>query len=787
MAAALREASHGPDPLQVYELRGGIYRDASWVKSPLQPMVITSTVDQAGSRILFRGYGVAPASAPIHAGLLANDALLFLDEAHNSRAFAQTLASVSKYRGDAWAERPLQAPFGFVEMTATPSRESANPFRLTAEDRENEVLRQRLLARKPTRLVESQGRVEETLVSEFLSLVKGAGEIRGGAIMVNRVATARHVSALLSAKGKPAELVIGRMRPLDRDDLMVRLDRVHSGERRDANAAPIFVVSTQCLETGADLDFDVLVSECASIDAIQQRFGRLDRLGSFGRAAGSIVISSSQVSPKRPDAIYGEALPLTWKWLKEMEPLNMGIEAPNGEPLTAAQRLQQLDAAEANRLRRIGAHAPVLLPSHLDAWVQTSPRPVPEPDVALFLHGPKEGAPDVQVVWRTDLDGTQPELWEDIVALCPPVSAEAMAVPIYEFQRWLAGAAQDPNASDLEGTGEDEAQAAPNIRTVLAWRGDRSVLLRDARDVRPGDTFVVPVSYQGWDTLGHKPIDAPDDLAERACYAGRRRVRVRLHAAVIETWKKTETLEDLTTLLKEEDPGEGDVLEILNQYRVELGDAASEWLVALKHMKASNFRLIPYPEPIKGAWVFESKSRVVEEDSGGDEPSARERTSLKDHTADVRQHVTVFSSRLADASLQSTLEWAADWHDAGKADIRFQALLRGGDILAARFARELLAKGERPRVQKARGSGNDFERSGLPDGFRHELLSLQMAEKAGPPQDLDGQLALHAIAAHHGRCRPFAPVIADSMPEAVRFNECALSQVERQTSRASSH
>ena len=557
VAAALREAAHGPDPLQVYELRGGIYRDASWVKSPLQPMVITSTVDQAGSRILFRGYGVAPASAPIHAGLLANDALLFLDEAHNSRAFAQTLASVSRYRGDAWAESALQAPFGFVEMTATPSRESANPFRLTAEDRQNEVLRQRLLARKPTRLVESQGRMEETLVNEFLALVKGAGEVRGGAIMVNRVATARQVSALLSAKGTPAELVIGRMRPLDRDDLMVRLERIHSGKPRDSNAAPIFVVSTQCLETGADLDFDVLVSECASIDAIQQRFGRLDRLGGFGRAAGSIVISSSQVSPKRPDPIYGEALPLTWKWLKEMEPINMGIEALNGEPLTAAQRLLQLDASEANRLRRIGADAPVLLPSHLDTWVQTSPRPVPEPDVALFLHGPKEGASDVQVVWRTDLDGAQAELWADIVALCPPVSAEAMPVPIYECQRWLAGATQDPNASDLEGTGEGGAQSAPSIRTVLAWRGDRSVLLRNAGDVRPGDTLVMPVSYQGWDTLGHKPLGAPDDLAERACYAGRRRVRVRLHAAVIETWKKTEAREDLTGLLKEEDPRRG--------------------------------------------------------------------------------------------------------------------------------------------------------------------------------------------------------------------------------------
>ena len=217
----------------------------------------------------------------------------------------------------------------------------------------------------------------------------------------------------------------------------------------------------------------------------------------------------------------------------------------------------------------------------------------------------------------------------------------------------------------------------------------------------------------------------------------------------------------------------------MKAYRTELGDAAYDWLKALDGMKASNFWVIPYPEAIPGAWVLESRSRVIEEDSGGDEPSADERRSLKDHTADVRENVTVFSARLADTSLQSTLEWAAEWHDAGKADVRFQAVLRGGDMLAARFAGELLAKGERPRGRKERASGNEFERSGLPDGFRHELLSLQMAEKAGPPPSLEGQLALHMIATHHGRCRPFAPVISDTMPEAVGFPGCALSREER--------
>ena len=111
LGAVARElrALAGPDadPLEAYELRGGIYRDDEWVRSPLQPAVIASTVDQIGSSLLFRGYGVSEQQWPIYAGLIGNDSLVVLDEAHCSQPFGETLAAVERYRGAEWAETAL--------------------------------------------------------------------------------------------------------------------------------------------------------------------------------------------------------------------------------------------------------------------------------------------------------------------------------------------------------------------------------------------------------------------------------------------------------------------------------------------------------------------------------------------------------------------------------------------------------------------------------------------------------------------------------------------------------
>jgi CRISPR-associated endonuclease/helicase Cas3 len=766
VAERLRAMAGGDEPLTAYQMRGGIYRDDSWVRSPLQPVLIASTVDQTGSRLLFRGYGVWDKALSIHAGLVANDSLILLDEAHCSRPFAETLAAIQRYQGNGWAESDLHSPFAFVEMTATPAAQTGERFGLEDEDYAHPEMRKRLYARKPVRLLASKARLKdfrklaESLVDEAERLSEKPG-LRRIAVMVNRVQTARLAYEILKARERRAHLLIGRMRPVDRMELPSDLEAMLSGKKR-ADGEPVFMVATQCLEVGADLDFDAVVTECASIDALLQRFGRLDRIGDLQIAEGAVMIVGPMADAKYSDPVYGPALTKTWNWLNIAgESLNFGICSEAGDE-TVRERLQRA-GEEAGGLRRVASHAPMLLPAHLDVLAQTSPRPAIEPDISLYLHGEESGPAEVQVLWRADLDADRPEQWAEIVSMCPPVSMEAMPVPYRSFLAWLAESKEGNASPDIEGfdepieEGEDGRLRCP----VLRWRGDESEAITEhdqVRRIRPGDTLILAGSGGGWNDLGHVPEEAESDVAEKARYALKSGWVLRLHRSLLERWPETPARQKLIELAGQPAVETREIVEALKEYRESLA-GYSGWLIEMLRGLPKGVQLEAYPESDGVPAGYVLSATFVEADAGGDESSAASSILLDEHlkhvTEAVRKQVPAV---LEDEAVCRSAELAAQLHDYGKADPRFQALLRGGDPMAAQFAPKLLAKGAQAR--RGRQVRNaQWARSGLPDGFRHESISLLLAQMHAEAGEDD--LALHLIASHHGRCRPFAPVVDD--------------------------
>jgi len=449
----------GEEPLGVFTLRGGMPKDDGWARTPDQPLVVASTVDQAGSRLLMQGYGVSQGMKPIHAGLLANDTLLLLDEVHLSEPFRQTLVQLARLR-TRFAGRDVKPRFFHAFLSATPATITEPPFTLRDDEKAREsALGLRLHASKPVRLVEVDSRteLEKTCVDEAKALLQRHRTI---AVIVNRVASAgviaRQLAELLGADAV-VTLLTGRMRPLDRDDVLREIrPAVQTGRRRSGDSPKRVIVGTQCLEAGADFDFDALVAEAASLDSLRQRFGRVDRLGEYGRADGIIVHDKSA----KDDPVYGKAIAETIKWFKqqererpkrlkdELKKLKDEAKKLKGDARREADaqvdRMALVDFGvlalpvptgdDLTKLLAPKPNAPTLLPAYLDLWVQTSPPPSQLPDVSLWLHGPNSGPPDVQVVWRADLteevlQRKDAEAATAIVSAVRPSGLEAMRLP----------------------------------------------------------------------------------------------------------------------------------------------------------------------------------------------------------------------------------------------------------------------------------------------------------------------------------------------------------------------
>ena len=773
------------EPLGVAALRGGVPIDGAWAGRPDQPWVVVSTVDQFGSRLLFRGYGVGKRSKPIHAGLTGNDCLVILDEVHLSAAFSDTLSAIRKL--DTSAVDGLPCRFQVVEMSATPRGTESERFTLnpTADLDGCAELSRRIKVKKSAELVlvANLDSIPARILKIVRNIRKSDKSVQSIGVVVNRVRSARDIQQALRGDeslkedGVETHLITGRMRPLDRQDVIGRIVPAIDPNGERPTGGLTIVVATQAIEVGADFSFDALITECAAVDSLKQRFGRLDRRGSrFARtgvaAQAWIIGPKSVVTSKKPDPIYGLATKVTWEQLNQRATgglIDVGPLSLSGFPEDASARK---------------TIAPLLLKTHLDAWVQTNPEPLVQPDIDWFLHGIPEDRtpiPDVSIVWRRDRS-------HEALRLVPPRSAEALQVPIDAAKAWLTDLEEPEVADVVQQSNTSRSSRDRPISECHRWEGfDKLRPIEKGKDIRPGDLLIVDTARGGLvdGTWGPDSTEPVTDLGDAAQIAHRRRATLRLdphlHVGSEVPLPRGET--------DAEQPAIDRITELLSQWQTQSDEQPAWILEVIARLMGQGARPafevtavgINDERTSDGYYILSERKRkaVIDPDTmdGSDEAGSLTGTeiSLDCHLQGVANRVRCWAERLGFSSkLADDLHLAGLLHDIGKVDPRFQSILVGGDPIKLATLDAPIAKSSPGVPKKVYGRQRpswSTSHSPYPKGMRHELASVALA--ASSPEVLalahDGDLVLHLIGTHHGWGRPLPPVIDDLHHEVLTY------------------
>jgi CRISPR-associated endonuclease/helicase Cas3 len=806
--------------LDVTRMRGGVDWSWLWLERPDRHSIITGTVDQIGSRLLFRGYGVGEQIQPIDAALTGTDSLILIDEAHLADVFVTTLRDIRQL--DCAPSSPFPPPV-VVAMSASPGGDATDVHRISEADEVSRFAAERLRAPRQLHLVSVRAEKDTASAKMADALTDWARELsapgRVTGVVVNTVAMARAVFSRLHARCPDGScmLLTGRIRPVDREYLLhTWLPRIRAGDRQPLAdpANPLYMVATQTIEAGADIDLDVLVTESAALPALIQRLGRLNRRGAR-KTAPVVVLHCSSLPP----GVYGDARQKTWKWLEEQARRAKAEAKPKGRrprgsvpapvlpaapvnvsPLSLRDLLSRADPPTLEAMYSPAPYAPLITAGTLATWARTSPIPHPDVPAAPYLHGIDQGSPVVTLAWRGDMHPGETQGWALSSELIPPSADEAIELPLPAVRRWLLGldtaALADTGAQVLADSDDSPAQRRQS-RQVLRYRGPGDAEVIHPGQIRPGDTLLAPAQYGGCDRHGWAPDSAAAviDVADLAGGTRRRGAAVRvsplfpdaLHALApgLDVRPLSRLISRIRTDASEYAPDPNDYRKVLAKVAGGLNDAADLPHVRVLRQLSRGLRLTTADSSAGTAVVLTASNAMAGDDTSpaGSSAAGSPRTlTLAEHQEEVAAQACAFARNLQlPEPLVAALTLAGRWHDEGKRDPRFQAMLRGGDRWqVAAMAGELLAKsGMNPADKAAFRRAQRLSR--YPSGMRHEDLSAKIAARyldAGQhipdlarlpgsgfddldPVTLDQDLVVHLIASHHGHGRPLLPPVND--------------------------
>lgn len=781
----------GNRPLPVSTLRGQLADNRAWLEDPSLPAIAVATVDMIGSRLLFCGYNVSRGMRPVHAALLGTDALIVLDEAHLVPPFQ---ALVEQVRREAEADLQRSAlparPMHLLTLSATGRSRDANAFGLGEPEAEGESVRQRLDAPKWLKIEPevAAGKLPETLAERAWERA-GDGETPAHIIVFcNSNAVARDVAALLMKKladrfealadktSRPAdfvELIVGARRVREREEVAKSetfrrfAHKLTEDETEAPPVMPAFIVATSAGEVGVDLDADHMVSDLVAWERMVQRLGRVNRLGQFAEGSLIDVFPSPADKKKDKEAEVAIADPDIEKWRAPFECGTWIREDDRLDVSPGALRRLREDAEFSRAAGNATTPAPLrpaLRRADVDAWSMTTLREHPgRAEVEPWIRGWVEDDPQTQILWRAMLpvrDDDTPEdarrhLGDYFDAARPHVSE------MLETYTWRVADLMQKRArallKDLEKRAKEQSRPGPEdeaaavsalpelteqsfVALVLAhdrsvervWRlsalaaSDTKRLFRDIE----GRTVVLHAALGGLDDAGlldNRKKEVPSTIDDDRWRHPR---TIEQEAADTSPWSE-ERLRDIgffVRRLKRSDTQKGSwrtayrrVVSVEQEESSE--DDALEWRVE--------------------RWLGPQADR----NDGGLSTCPQ---TVAEHNRAVAKQSDEICRRLGlpDALRRAVVE-AARVHDLGKARGNWQRF--AGNPL---FVRD-------PRAHPALAKSDKFGHPAMlkigDETYRHEFGSLVDVIDGRYLDGLDADLrdlALHLVAAHHGRARP---------------------------------
>lgn len=228
-------------------------------------------------------------AGPAHSGTLidAANSVFVLDELHayDPRRLGYILATARLWErlGGRVAVLSATLPDALARLLRTVLEQDVHLVEAAAE---GAPLRHRLVLRE--RHLTDPDSVEEI-----------RGRLAGGKsvlVVANNVADAQHLFAELASEvdDEAAYLLHSRFRRMDRSALERAIsDRFGVGRFR----RPGLVVATQVVEVSLDVDFDCLFTSAAPLEALLQRFGRVNRVAA--RPPADVVVHAAAFAARR--------------------------------------------------------------------------------------------------------------------------------------------------------------------------------------------------------------------------------------------------------------------------------------------------------------------------------------------------------------------------------------------------------------------------------------------------------------------------------------------------------